>query len=99
MANSKYKLPKKPKLKKMPAKPKQPKSGIKTDAQLKAFEARVNEWQKKCSVIGKENKALLSAYNKKVAEIEKRKKADAKAKSDFKKRIEAVKKKLSTCSV
>ncbi|MCF6183829.1 MAG: hypothetical protein L3J56_04225 [Bacteroidales bacterium] len=94
MAKSKYKLPKKPKLKKYPAKTKQPKNGVKTDAQLKAFEARVSEWQKKCSVIEKENKALLSAYNKKVAEIEKRKKADAKAKADFKKRVESVKKKL-----
>lgn len=94
MATQKYKLPKKPKYKKFPAAPKKIKGGIKTEAQLSAYDKKVTEWSQKCSVIKAENKKLKSEYDKKVSAIEKQKAADKKAKELFKKRLESINKKL-----
>ena len=99
MAKKSYKLPKKPTYKKHPAKPKKPKGGIKTEAQLKAWEQKTDVYSKKCAEIDKINKKLKADYDKKVFEIEKQKKADAKKETEFKKRIEKANKKMNTCSI
>jgi DNA repair exonuclease SbcCD ATPase subunit len=85
---AKYKVPKRPKLKKYPARPKKPKGGVKTDNQLKAWEEKVKTYTVKCNQIKRENDKKLSDWNKAKAAIEKRKKADKKAKDDFKKRVQ-----------
>ena len=89
---SKGKLPKKPSLKKYPKSPKLPKGGIKTEAQLKAFEGRKNEWSKHKREIDSENNKKLSVWNAASKKIEDAYKADMKKFEAFKTKVAKVKK-------
>ncbi len=60
---------KKPSKKKYPKRPSLPKGGIKTEAQLKAYETKVNVYNKKVSEIDKDYKEKMKkweAFNRKV---------------------------------
>jgi hypothetical protein len=84
---SKGKLPKKPTLKKYRKGPKLQKGGIKTEAQLKAFEAKKNEWNKHKREIDTENNKKISVWNSACKKIEDAYKADMKKFEAFKTKV------------
>jgi len=64
---------KKPVKPKMPKKPTMPKGGIKTEAQLKAYDQRVDNYKKVVAVKMKKYNADLSKYNAFIKKVQKAK--------------------------
>jgi hypothetical protein len=89
---SKGKLPKKPSLKKYTKGPKLPKGGIKTEAQLKAFEAKKNTWNKIKREIDGENHKRLTVWNSVCKKIEDSYKTEIKKYESFRTKVAKVKK-------
>jgi len=89
---TKGKLPKKPILKKYSKGPKAPKGGIKTEAQLKAYEAKKAEWNKAKKAVDAENSKKLNVWKAAVKKVEDAYKSELKKFDTFRTRVEKAKK-------